>query len=132
MESTRKPSGSSKAVLVFLILWFVTYLAARAALEVLERGSALGIVAATVPVVPFVGLLWFFFRGVQSADELERRIHLEALALAFPLTLVLLMILGLLDLTIDLSPADWSYRHLWPFAVVFWVAGIALARWRYA
>jgi hypothetical protein len=84
------------------------------------------------PDPPFATMLWFMIRGIAGADELERRIHLEALVVAFPLSVLLLMVLGLLELAIDLNPANWSYRHLWPMMVMFWAAGQAVARGRYS
>jgi hypothetical protein len=33
---------------------------------------------------------------------------------AFPLSLLLVMTLGLLQIAVPLPPGDWSYRHLWP------------------
>jgi hypothetical protein len=64
-------------------------------------------------------------------DELEQRIHLEALAVAFPLALILLMTLGLLELATKLPPEDFSYRHVWAFLPIFYFGGLALARRRY-
>jgi len=51
------------------------------------------------------------------------------LAFAFPMAILLLMVLGLLQLAIPLSPEDWSYRHVWSFLPLFYFAGLALA-WR--
>jgi hypothetical protein len=118
------------------LLWVLTYFGARLLLDadsepILARGSALSIVAALAPIPPFAAMLWFLGRGIAGTDELERKIHLEALAFAFPLSVLLLMVLGLLDLAIDLNPADWSYRHLWPIMAMFWFLGQALARRRY-
>lgn len=113
-------------------LWIVSYFAARVAIEQLEPGSPLRLVAAVTPVIPFAWMLWLFIRGVRGADELERRIHLEALAVAFPLSMLMLMLFGLLELAVDLNPDNWSYRHLWPFMVIFWFLGLSLARHRYA
>lgn len=114
------------------VLWVLSYFGARLGLEVIELGSLLSIAVALLPVAPFAAMLWFLIKGIGGADELERRIHLEALAVAFPLSMLLLMVLGLLDLAIDLNPADWSYRHLWPMMAMFWFVGIIVARWRYS
>ena len=66
-------------------------------------------------------------------DELSRRTQLEALALACPAVLVLLMTLGLLQPSgIAVSPADWSFRHVWQIGLVLYVAGMAVAARRYA
>ncbi len=65
-------------------------------------------------------------------DELSRRTQLEALALACPAVLVLLMTLGLLQLSgIAVSPADWSFRHVGQIGLVLRVAGMAVAARRY-
>ena len=42
------------------------------------------IAVALIPIPFFVGFLWLWMKGVGTMDELERRIQLEALALAFP------------------------------------------------
>ena len=56
---------------------------------------------------------------------------MEALAFAFPLSIFLLMFLGLLQLAVELSPENWSYRHVWVFLPIFYFAGLALAWRRY-
>lgn len=115
-----------------VVTWAALYGVARFGLEALPHGGTAAILVALLPVPALFVALWAFIRGVGRADELERRIHLEALAVAFPLSLALLMVLGLLDLATDLNPADWSYRHLWPFMIIFWLVGMALARRRYS
>jgi hypothetical protein len=112
------------------ILWGLTYIAARFALE-LDLPAWLRLLIALVPVLPFMLALVGFVRGIRSMDELHRRVHLEALVLAFPLTLLLVMTLGLLDLAVGLSPDDWSYRHLLPFLVIFYAFGLWRAWKRY-
>lgn len=118
-------------------LWVLAYFAARFLLDadgeaLVARGSALSVVLVLAPIPPFAAMLWFLARGIAGTDELERRIHLEALAFAFPVSVLMLMVLGLLELAVELNPADWSYRHLWPLMAMFWFAGQALARRRYS
>jgi hypothetical protein len=115
-----------------LLLWAISYIGARAGAELLPRGSLLLLGLVILPVIPFAWFLHALVGAIRSADELERRIHLEALAVAFPLSVFLLMVLGLVELATDLNPADWSYRHLWPLMLVFWLSGQVLARRRYA
>jgi hypothetical protein len=104
-------------------------------------GTALGqpqvtgtwrVVAAALPVGPFALFLFALSRAIRGLDELERRIQLEALALAFPLTMLLLMALGLFELAMPLSRDDWSYRHVWAMLPVLYATGLALARRRYS
>ena len=55
--------------------------------------------------------------------------HLEALAIAYPLAILMLVTLGFLQLAIDLSPEDWSYRHIWAFLPALYFLGLTIA-WR--
>jgi hypothetical protein len=112
---------------LFVLAWFI----ARGVLELDDLSPSLRIVAALLPVPPFALMLWGIIKGVRHMDELEQRIHLEALAVAFPLALVLLMTLGLLELAIPLPREDLSYRHVWAFLPLFYFGGLALARKRY-
>ena len=72
-----------------------------------------------------------FVQRIREADELERRVQLEALAVAFPLTALLFMTLGLMQIAVPLSPDNWSYRHTWPLIYVFYFVGLMAARRRY-
>ena len=112
------------------VIWGFTYIAARFALE-LELPGRLRLAIALAPVLPFVLALVAAIRGIRSMDELHRRVHLEALVLAFPLTLLLIMTLGLLELAVGLSADDWSYRHILPFLVMFYAVGLWRAWKRY-
>ena len=96
----------------------------------LPTGVRLGL--AFVPTPVFALFLWLFIKGIRSADELERRIQLEALAVAFPLGVLLLTTLGLVQRAVELNFQDWSYNHVWPFFVIFYLGGLMLARRRYA
>jgi hypothetical protein len=126
-------SKSSGAALAWGIVWLISYFGARALLEWMGPPHAnwarLGV--ALVPLVPFVAFLWKFIGSMREADELERRIQLEALAIAYPLAIVLIMLLALVQLAMPLNPDDWSYRHVWPFLPIFWLGGQAIARRRY-
>jgi hypothetical protein len=129
-RETEGPSG--RMVFALLIIWLVAYFAVRGTLEAmpdLPRGARLAM--SFIPTPLFALFLWNFVRGIRTADELERRIQLEALAIAFPLGLVLLTTLGLVQRAVDLSFQDWSYNHVWPMFAMFYLAGMAIARKRY-
>lgn len=119
-------------VLLSGLIWVGTYLAARIVLGDPRVGGGWRVAAALLPVVPFALFLLALSRGIRKLDELERRIQLEALALAFPLAMLLLMALGLLELAVPLSRDDWSYRHVWAMLPILYYGGLALARRRYA
>ena len=57
---------------------------------------------------------------------------LEALAFAMPLTMLLLMVLGLLETGMTLDPGNFGYRHVWAFLPLACLVGMTMARRRYA
>ena len=113
-----------------VVAWFLSYVAARAVMETVET-PAVRVFFALLPIPFFVALIVTIFRAIAAGDELFRRIHLEALAFAFPATLTLLMVLGLLELAVGLNPNDWSYRHIWPMCVLTYYGGWALSMRKY-
>jgi hypothetical protein len=136
MEPGNPKDRSGRWLGVLLVLWVLSFLVARALLdrEFLERtemATWLRVLVAVIPIPVGAALLITVIRAIRGMDELKIRIQLEALAVAYPLAVLLLMTLGLLELAVPLSPADWSYRHVWPFLILFYVGGVALANRRY-
>jgi hypothetical protein len=128
----KKNPGRRGAGLVPVAAFVGTYFLARVILGLQGPETWIRIAAALLPVLPFSYMLWSIIRGVGALDELEQRIHLEALAVAFPLGLVLLMTLGLLELATELPAEDFSYRHVWAFFPLFYFIGVARARRKYS
>jgi hypothetical protein len=124
-------SPKRSAALALGILWILSYASARFGLKFLDLGTAGKLLLVAVPVIIFAFAIEAVIGAIRTLDELDRRVHLEALAIAFPLSMLLLMALGLLELVIDLPPEDWSYRHIWPFLTIFYFVGLAFARKRY-
>lgn len=133
MTTTPSRSASDGAILIALgVLWLLLYFGIRLFLEAnpdLARGARFAL--AFVPTPVFAYFLWRFIQSVRGADELERRIQLEALAFAFPLGILLLTTLALIQRAVGLKFEDWSYNHLWPYFVLFYLVGLGLARKRY-
>lgn len=123
--------GRAWPIVAACALWVLTYFGARAAMEVVDYGSAMAYVAAWAPALPFAAVMWLVVRGARSTDELEQRMQLEALVVAFPLTMLLLMVLGLMELGVPLDREDWGYRHVLGFLPLFYAVGLLLARRRY-
>ena len=113
------------------VLWFLTYFLARVVLGRTGMDTWQRVSIALLPVPFFAVFLWRVLTGVRSLDELERRIHLEALAVCYPLTLLLVMILGLMQRAVTLKFEDWSYLHIFPYLVLFYILGMAVASRRY-
>lgn len=118
--------------LALLLAWLVLYFGVRFFLEANpELSPPTRLALAFVPTPVFALFLWTFIQGIRGADELERRIQLEALAIAFPLGLLLLTTLGLAQRAVELNFEDWSYNHVWPMFAFFYLFGSAFARKRY-
>jgi hypothetical protein len=113
------------------LTWVLVYLLTRSLLDRNQLPEGWPIVVALAPLVPFAFFLAFTLAGLRSMDELHRRVQLEALGIAFPLTILFFMLLGLLELAIPLSPKDWSYRHTWSYLPLFYFIGLAITWRRY-
>jgi hypothetical protein len=130
MSSTPAKEPSGALGIVTVAAWFISYVVARLGLEIAEP-TPLRVALAILPIPFFVALLRFAYRAIGAGDELFRRIHLEALAFAFPATLTLIMVLGLFEMATGLNRDDFSYRHVWPMCVFAYFGGWALAMRKY-
>lgn len=136
MTTTTSPTTKRKSKIsagwIVGALWGITFFGARL---VLDRDLVLPkwikVAAALVPTLPTALFLWVVISAMRSLDELQRRVHLEALAIAYPLAILLLVTLGFLQLAIDLPAEDWGYRHIWPFLPCFYLIGLCIAWKRY-
>ena len=99
--------------------------------EVLQRTSlstpARALVA-LAPVVPTLFALLAFVRFLGRMDELQRRIHLEALGFSLGATGILTFAYGFLE---NAGFPQLSYIWVLPVMVVLWGIGAAAASWRY-
>lgn len=111
--------------------WFLAYFGARAGLEATTLTPATRVLIALLPALPFAWFLTVLIRGMRQLDELHRKVQLEALAIAYPVLMLLLMILGLLELAVPLPSEDLSYRHVWAFTPVVYFASATIAWRRY-
>ena len=126
------PDVKGGPTLALSVAWLVSYFAVRVWLESNQgMSSSTRLAMSFLPTPLFAVFLWRFIRGIRGADELERRIQLESLAVAFPLGLLLLSTLGLVQRAVTLNFEDWSYNHVWPMFVLFYFIGVAVARRRY-
>ena len=128
LEQTRRIYGTT--LLTRGVLWMVTYALSRWLIDVVD-GQALRVAVALLPMPVFAWFLWTWMKGVARMDELERRIELEALAFAFPISIVLLATVGLLDDAIPLDRDDFSLRTLWLLMPMLYYIGLWRAQRRY-
>lgn len=107
-------SGHNATRLVYVagLAWLFSYFAARFALQALAPPPHWDILVANVPTIAFFWFVWVARRALRGTDELQRRIHLEALAMAFPTVMLVLMTLGLLD-SPPAAPFGIPLRDIW-------------------
>lgn len=123
-------NAPSPRMLIAGLAWLLTYLAARFALDAWAPPPHWDIVVACAPVLAFYWFVWVVQRTLQNADELRRRIHLEALALAFLTTMLVLMMLGLLDAP-PIGPLGLPLRDVWFVLLPLYGICFAVASRRY-
>jgi hypothetical protein len=124
-------AGFIRSPLTAGITWFLAYLGARMALDASNFEPGVRIAIAVIPALPFGWFLSQVVRGVSTMDELHRKVHLEALAIAYPVMLLILMTLGLLELAVILPKEDLSYRHIWAFMPLVYFASLGVVWRRY-
>ena len=95
----------------------------------LPRGSPWKLSLALVQAGATAMVVLMTVRGMRHLDELQRRIHLEALAAAFAGTAILVTTWGFLE-NAGAPEVRWGL-WLWPLMTVLWVGGLAVARRRY-
>jgi hypothetical protein len=128
IEQTKRVYGTT--LLIRGVLWMATYAASRALLEVVgDQWLRIAISLAPTPVFAWFLMAWV--KGLARMDELERRIELEALAFAFPASIVFLATIGLLDVAITLDPNDFSLRNVWLMMPMLYYIGLWRAQRRY-
>jgi hypothetical protein len=115
--------------LAFAVVVAVVTIAAAWIGRGFPRGSGQRIAFALVQAGAIAALIVAMMRSLRRLDELQQRIHLEALAFSFAGTGVLVTGYGFL-VNAGLPDLDWG-GIVWPLMVALWVIGIAVARRRY-
>lgn len=94
--------------------------------------TAWGSVAiSALPVIAFTWFIVTVVRDIRRLDELQRRIQLEALAVAYPSAILLVFAVGFLERAGIVFPGFTNLRDVWPLTVLPYWVGMALATRRY-
>ena len=111
------------AMLAYVALLFISIVALDHVTSLVWR-----VPIALVPMVPAFFVLVAFVRFLGRVDEMQRLIHLEALAFAFGGTALLTFSYGFLQ---NAGFPSLSWFCVWPLMAVLWVIGQAWATRRY-
>lgn len=118
-----------RGFLTLAVVTAVTILAAAWLGRQLPLRSPARIALALLQGVATTVLIIAIARPLRHYDELQRRIQLEALALAFAGTAMLGTAYGFL-VNAGLPDIDWG-QWIWPGMVSLWVVGLVIANRRY-
>lgn len=129
MEKSKK--HLSDRVPVYAFIWAGSYIGSLGAMKTLELSPAVGIMLTLVPAIAFALFLYKFYRSLYFMDEVQIKIQMEAVVVAFALALFTIMTLGLIDLAVELQPEDWSYRFLVPLFVAYYFIGLFISKRKY-
>ena len=114
---------------LWLVLWIGSFVATTATYVLGAPPPAVGYTAALANAALGVAAVWSYFRLLRRADELERKIQVESLALGFGAGAVGMMAYRLLERA-GAPPLDVNDALL--VMLLAYAIGVVLARRRYA
>jgi hypothetical protein len=85
-------------------------------------------IVAVVPVAPAAMVLFLFARRLSRLDELQRRIHAEALGFSLAATALITFAYGFLE-GAGMPHLNWTF--VLPLMAILWAAGTAIFAFRY-
>lgn len=121
----------SNRVYAYAVIWCLSYIGSLFALKSFDLKMEVGIILTFITLLAFSIFIYKYYRSIFFMDELQIKIQMEAIVIAFSLAITLLMTLGLLDLFINLNKEDWSYRHIVPYFVLFYFIGLFISKRKY-
>ncbi len=72
-----------------------------------------------------------FIQSIRLLDEVQIRIQLEAVTIAFALSLLTVMVLGLAGLVENLGLNNISYLYIFPLFFAWYFLGFLISKYRY-
>src|SRR5688572_22478365 len=109
----------------------VSFVAAVVLIEAGNLPTPARATAALLPAIAMAAFLWVEISFLSQLDELHRRVQLEALAVAFPLAILLVFTVGSLERAGVHIEGFERPRDLWPLVVIPYPIGLLFAWRRY-
>ena len=121
-----------RRMLIQFIAGFVAYVAllvlSQRILAATEAGTALQVVLALLPMLAALVIGWSVVGVIRRLDEMQRKIQIEALALAFAGTALITFSYGFLE---GVGLPKLSMFTVWPLMAALWIAGLVVGRVRH-
>jgi len=121
--------GTAKVLLVTLLSSVVIDVGAIWALHHFELGSAARIAVALSPVPGKIAVIALILRAIRQLDEFQKRIHFEAVTVAFLSTGVAAFVYGYLEKAHAVGPLNLG--RVWTFMLLFYAIGVFIAKKHY-
>jgi len=118
-------------VIVYAIIWAMSYIGSLLALRSYDFPFEAGILLTLITALAFAVFMYKYYRSIFFMDEVQIKVQMEAIVIAFSLGLLLLMTLGLIDLFTTLNQENWSHRHLFPIFIAFYFGGLFVSARKY-
>jgi hypothetical protein len=131
MDACNRPPARPLVRWLYLLsgLTLVAILAVSWSLDHVGLSPMARLTLAMIPVALWGGAITFLVLAVRALDELQRRIQLEALAIAFPAAMLLGM--GVEYLQKAGFARDVGVGDVWPVMVLLYGPALVFAHWRY-
>ena len=121
---------SSTTLIVAGTLSGLSAVLAHAVLKRTELAAPLRVIISLLPIPFFIAFIWAELQWIRAQDEFHRGVILESLAIAFPLAIVIAVVVEALQkagLLMTLTVGD-----VWPFMALTWLPALWIARHRYS
>ena len=129
MASSQEQAKKDRRRLFFAA---VVYVPALLAADAYAGPSGAGVVLFAPALLAGLAMMLFAVASVRHGDELQRLIHLEALAFAFVSLAVVCLVLSILAAPAgDALPGAIRWIHLWILLSTLWCVGLGAAHWRH-
>lgn len=126
--SQQRSRRDQRRLLLAALVYVPSLLAAEAYADRVDAGLVLFVPA----LLAGLAMILFAIGSVRHGDELQRLIHLEALAFGFVALAVSCFALAVLaEPTGDVLPSGIGWNELWIGLSTFWCGGLLAAYWRH-
>jgi hypothetical protein len=117
-------------IILLAVLCAATAIGASALNKVIQPQPWLRLLILLVPTIPFALLAWLIVRTVRTLDEMQRRIHLEAVTFAFLAGMFATFVIGQLQRAGCAVP-DLNWGFVWPVQMLLLAVSYLIVFRRY-
>jgi uncharacterized membrane protein YidH (DUF202 family) len=117
--------------IIFALIHGATYLPAVWLLKHHVFRQSVSIIIAIVPIITFAIFIFKLIKAFSVMDEVKQRVQLEAVVIGFSLTVMLIMILFLVNLSDISNPSWFGYGYLVCYCWLFYFVGWFISKKKY-